>query len=197
MKSLPFRVPRHLLPAQPVGTGASSLGVSSPFNDTTWTSPVRRASCPTSLRFRSQAFSTSQRFPSKSRLRGLVSCPNRSWASPLESFPHRDRELLSEPLAPLQLSTDLRKRTPRDLSRPVSPTSTSHYRTRQPGSPGRYELPFHGRNRFPVTLDGASCDRSLQPASPTSKRCSLCESVRLAGSFPPPKRRYSCELLLL
>jgi len=38
-------------------------------------------------RLRSQALSTSQRFPSKLKLRGLVSCRNRSWDSSLQSLP--------------------------------------------------------------------------------------------------------------
>jgi hypothetical protein len=37
--------------------------------------------------FRSQAFSTSQRFPSKLEFHGLVSCRNRSWTVSLQSFP--------------------------------------------------------------------------------------------------------------
>jgi hypothetical protein len=36
---------------------------------------------------RSQAFSTSQRFPGRPKLRGLVSCRNRSWDSSLQSLP--------------------------------------------------------------------------------------------------------------
>ena len=39
------------------------------------------------VRFRSQAFSTSQRFPSKLEFRGLVSCRSRSWVASLQSFP--------------------------------------------------------------------------------------------------------------
>jgi hypothetical protein len=56
--------------------------------------------------------------------------------------------------------------------------------TRQPGSPSRYRLPFHGRSRFPVTLGSTSWNHPLRSASSTSKRCSLCESVRTNEGFP-------------
>jgi len=40
-------------------------------------------------------------------------------------------------------------------------------------------------SRFPVTLGSTSWNYPLQSASPTSKRFSLCESVRVNGGLPP------------
>jgi hypothetical protein len=72
-------------------------------------------------------------------------------------------------------------------ARLVTPGFTDiHAETRQPGFPSRYRLPFHGRSRFPVTLGSTSWNHPLQSASSTSKRCSLCESVRTNEGFPSP-----------
>jgi hypothetical protein len=49
-------------------------------------SPVCDAMSP-APRFRSQAFSTSQRFPASFEFRGPVSCHNRSWDPPFRVFP--------------------------------------------------------------------------------------------------------------
>jgi hypothetical protein len=49
--------------------------------------PHNEAGCPTLPRFRSQVFSTSQRFLSKLKFHGLVSCRNHSWVLSLQRFP--------------------------------------------------------------------------------------------------------------
>jgi hypothetical protein len=73
LKSIPFRVP-HVLPAvRPSRAGADSHEVPRPFGGFPPTSPVCDDSSLPS-RFRSQVLSTSQRFPGRSKLRGLVSC---------------------------------------------------------------------------------------------------------------------------
>jgi hypothetical protein len=85
VKPFPFRVPHRLLAVRPVGRTDSpsslvpttvSLGLA-PFEEV----------CPTPPRFRSQVFSTSQRFPSHPKLCGLVSCRNHSWNLPFRAFP--------------------------------------------------------------------------------------------------------------
>jgi hypothetical protein len=81
--------------------------------------------CPSPPRFRSQAFSTSQRFPSLGpRIVALFHATAVPGILPSELFPHEDRAPLSRPLAPLQLSTGVLKRVVLRRSPPVSPTST-------------------------------------------------------------------------
>jgi len=76
-------------------------------------------------RFRSQVFSTSQRLPSLGpRIVALFHATAVPGILPSELFPCEDRAPLSGPLAPLQLSTDVRKRVVPRRSPPVSPTST-------------------------------------------------------------------------
>jgi hypothetical protein len=73
-------------------------------------------------RFRSQAFSASQRFLSKLEFHGLVSCRNRSWThSPSERSPRRSRGPLSRPPTPLRSFTDLPDRPRASRSPVVSP----------------------------------------------------------------------------
>jgi hypothetical protein len=84
VRSVPLRVPHSLPAVRPVGR-TSSLG-STPFDGVPWTSPVWSGSSHPP-RFRSQVFSTSQRFPGKSKLQGLVSCPCRPWDSSFRVFP--------------------------------------------------------------------------------------------------------------
>ncbi len=78
---------RHVLLAVRPGGRTCSPKVLLPFDGVPRASPVRGGS---SLppRFRSQVFSTSQRFPSRLELSGLVSCRNHPWAwpSPVRSF---------------------------------------------------------------------------------------------------------------
>jgi len=74
-ESFPLRVLHVLLAVQPVSWTCSPR-VLRPFDDITRASPVRgRLSRPP--QFRSQVFSTSQRFPGIPELRGLVSCRSR------------------------------------------------------------------------------------------------------------------------
>jgi hypothetical protein len=76
-------------------------------------------------RFRSQAFSTSQRFPSRPKLRGLVSCRNRSWDSPFRVFPSQEsRAPLEVALLPCSYPPSCWNSASWSLSPPVSSTST-------------------------------------------------------------------------
>lgn len=73
MEPIPSRVPCVLPAVRPSRVGADSHEVSRPFGGFPLTSPVCDGSSRPS-RFRSQVLSTSQRFPGRSELRGLVSC---------------------------------------------------------------------------------------------------------------------------
>jgi len=91
-------------------------------------------------RFRSQVFRTSQRFPSKSKLRGLVSCRHRSWDPPSRAFPSRESRTSLETACSLAVIHRCA-----GMHRPSSFASgftDVHAFTRLPGSPGDYELPF-------------------------------------------------------
>jgi len=109
---------------------------------------------------------------------------------PSECFPRKDREPLSGPLAPLQLSTVLRNAPPATLSPEVSPTTT--LLTQQPGSPTNYGSPFHESEGSLPGRPGSPTEGSLPPpASPASKFSSLHESVRTESSCLEPSSRYS------
>jgi hypothetical protein len=97
-------------------------------------------------RFRSQVFSTSQRFPGRLRLCGLVSCRHRSWDSSLQSFP------LTGDRVPLSRSPGfhavIHRRAGTYDSIPFTVCfSDFHAFTRSHGSPYSYELPFHALTR--------------------------------------------------
>jgi len=143
VEPIPFRVPHHLPAVRPVGR-TSFPEISGPYNDVTLGSPMwSRLSRPP--RLRSQAFSTSQRFPSIPVLRGLVSCRSRSWDLPSEVSPRENRAPLSRPLAPLQSSTSAQRRAFRVLI--AACFTDSHARAQLPGSPDDYGLPFHAPKR--------------------------------------------------
>lgn len=125
--------------------------------------------CPDPARLRSQAFATSQRFPSTPELCGLVSCRCRPWDPSLQSFPPgEDRLPLSGLHAPLQSSTGVQRRVARGRSPPGF--SDSRARTQLPGSPEGYGLPFcRPVACVPVVLGIARRTRLVPPASPASK----------------------------
>jgi hypothetical protein len=84
----PPDVPRCLLATRSVGSGSTPLGFCSLQRHPSAEPRIGRA-VQLPPRFRSQVFSTSQRFPGKSEFRGLVSCRNRSWDSSYRAFPSR------------------------------------------------------------------------------------------------------------
>jgi hypothetical protein len=109
--SIPSRVPRYLFD-RPACYGRITDFPETllPFNGILELAPYTKRAVPCSLQFRSQAFSTSQRFPSRLKFHGLISCRNRSWAFSFRAFPSRRSCLpLSRPHAPLQLFTGLRR----------------------------------------------------------------------------------------
>jgi len=190
-ESIPLRV-LHVLPAiQPVGWICSPR-VLRPFDDILRASPIRGGLSPPP-RFRSQAFSTSQRFPGRPELRGLVSCRSRPKASSLlQSFPlAQSRAPLSRPLAPLRLSVPVPSAPATALSPSVS--SDAHARLNVVACfPRRLWAPFpRAEARFPVPLDVRWWSRSLRRPHPLRSFVPLCESVRVGPSCPGTAGRYS------
>jgi hypothetical protein len=128
--------------------------------------------CPDPARFRSQVFSTSQRFPSTPELCGLVACRCRPWDPSLQSFPlGEDRLPLSGLPAPLQSSTSVLRRAARRRSPPGFPDS--YARAQLPGSPRDYGLPFRGPR-----------SASWSSWAPLSGTASF-RQLHLLRSFPP------------
>lgn len=161
---------RHVLLAVRPGGRTCSPKVSRPFDGVPRASPVRGGS---SLppRFRSQVFSTSQRFPGRLELSGLVSCRNHPWAwpsprsAPSELSPRKNRAPLSGSPAPLRSSARVRRRRSPGRSPRVSPTAPTRASARRPAwFPARLWAPFPRapwlrrapRTRFPVTLGPTS-----------------------------------------
>jgi len=150
--------------------------------------------CPSPPRFRSQVFSTSQRFPS---LGPMIVALFRATAVPgilpSELFPYKDRAPLSRPLAPLQLSTDVLKRVVPGRSPPVSPTSTLSRSCLDPRttmdslSTSRSSLPGH---------PGLSTAESLRSASFTYFEALFPLQDRSSGSGSPLGRRPLLSWLL-
>jgi len=105
---VPCRVPPP--PSSPSRRSASTSRVSSPTTTSLGLAPYG-AGIPNLPRFRSQAFSASQRFPSSPKFHGLISCRNRSWGSPFRVFPSQKAVPPLEGRCSLRLSTDVLKRT--------------------------------------------------------------------------------------
>jgi hypothetical protein len=144
------------------------------------------------LRFRSQAFSTSQRFRSKLEFHGLVSCRNRSWASwpLLQSVPLAEVARPSRGhMLPCGHPPACKSAPPAGLSLPVSPTPTRERSCLDPPqamgplSASRSPLPGRPGQRAAEPLRSASFThfeaflllrvRSHRPGSPRSGgRCS-------------------------
>jgi hypothetical protein len=125
--------------------------------------------CQPQSRFRSQVLSTSQRFPSRPKFRGLVSCHNRSWDSSFRVFPsQKSRAPLEARLLPCGHSPTCCDAAFRSLSPLVSSTSTlSCGRLISPTTMSSlFTLP---KERFPVTPGPNDETRLVPPASPTSK----------------------------
>jgi hypothetical protein len=118
-----------------------------PFNGILARAPCG-AACPTPPRFRSQAFSTSQRFPGKLEFHGLVSCRNRSWVPPFRAFPSQ-RVSTS-----LEATCSLAVRSPACRTHRSRPFAAGFRRLPRAkrgrlASPADYELPFHGARPLP------------------------------------------------
>jgi hypothetical protein len=109
---------------------------------------------------------------SKLEFHGLVSCRNRSWASPFRAFPsQRSCTPLEATGSPAVIHRRAGQLVSAALSPPVSPTPA--LLTQLPGSPGGYGLPFHESrpaSRLPWAPDVCRPFRQLHPLR----------------SFPPP-----------
>jgi hypothetical protein len=116
---------------------------------------VNRA-VPSAIRFRSQAFSTSQRFRSKSKPRGLIACRSHPWDFLPKAFPsRRSRTPLEATLLPCSYPPACEDAPPEPLSPPLSPTPTLSRVCLDPCDD--YALPFHVPKHAswsPWSLDG-------------------------------------------
>jgi hypothetical protein len=118
------------------------------------------------------------------QVRGLVSCHNRSWDRTLQSFPlaasaHPSRGRL----LPRSYPPTCQNALPETLLPLVSPTPTLSRSCLD--SPAAMDSLSANQNAcFPVALGLQQRSRSVPPASPTSKLCSPCESVRTSPSYP-------------
>jgi len=137
-------------------------------------------------RFRSQAFSTSQRFPSEPRASRPCFVPQPFLGFSFRAFPSQRSDTPLEAAAPLQFVTRVPQRTLRDSSPPVSPTPTPF------GAlawfPAAAMAPF--RQNQKILLPGHREPRLARPLHSASFVCfeafSLCESVRADSSCPDP-----------
>ena len=102
-------------------------------------------------RFRSQAFSTSQRFPSKLELRGFVSRRNRPWGFPFRGFPSQESRT---PLEAAGSRAVIHRHAKTHPSEPYHRRfhRRPHPKARLPGSPDDYEVPFHAPRRASRSL---------------------------------------------
>jgi hypothetical protein len=131
---------------------------------------------PSQPRFRSQVFSTSQRFPGRSELCGLVSCHNRPWDPPFRAFPSQGSRSSLEvagSLAVIHRCAEVR------CALPFTPGFPDfHAFTQLPGSPSDYGLRFNKPRLVSLSswalLSGFTSFRQLH----------------LLRSFPPPVRPF-------
>jgi hypothetical protein len=134
-------------------------------------------------RFRSRVFSTPQRFLGNPELCGLVSCRYRSWDPPFRAFPSsRSLTPLGAAWLPCSYPPACRNACLDALSPLVSPTTAT---SASAWIPQRLWAPFPRTEvRLLVTLGVEPRNRLVPPASPTSKRLSLFESVRRRSESP-------------
>jgi hypothetical protein len=183
LSTIPSRVPRCLPAVRPVGrTNFPELLL--PSNGIPRASPVWRGASMSltgsALRF-SQPLSGFLAHPS---LRPCFVPKPFLGCLPSEVSPRRNRAPLSGPRAPLSLSTGVLERAPGVQTPPVSPTPTPLGAVAW--FPRRSGAPFprarrHASRLLPIPSCG---NRSVPPASPTSKPCSSCESVHAEPGCP-------------
>jgi len=126
MEWIPCRAPHYLLAIRPVGR-TDFLEIPRPFNGIPWASPAWTARHDRPVPFSGFEASrprSSQRFPGKPKVRGPVSDRTVPGIPPFRVFPSQEIAYASRrSLAPLRLSSGVRKCTTRVLSPAVSPTS--------------------------------------------------------------------------
>jgi len=133
-------------------------------------------------RFRSQVFTTSQRFTSTPGLRGLVSCRSRPGVPPAEPSPRRGRAPIPGPLASLQFSAAVPEARCDELLPPGF--TDSHALAWSHGSP-----PELGRRFRP---DASDLPRHLEPTAPGPPRSG--DSVCFEALIPPRARSHERRL---
>jgi hypothetical protein len=111
---------------------------------------------------------------------------------PSEFSPHEDRDSLSRPLAPLQLSTILQNALPATLLPEVSSTPT--LLTQLPDSPPCYELPFHESEGPLPSCPGSPTEGSSLPAGFTCFEAFFPPRVR--SHWPEQARTLVADTLL-
>jgi hypothetical protein len=174
LKSIPFRVP-HVLPAvRPSRAGADSHEVPRPFGGFPPTSPVCDDSSLPS-RFRSQVLSTSQRFPGRSKLRGLVSCRR----PPLGFHP-------SEPCSSPRSRTLLRAASSRAVLHRLSSSTSLAARLRSSAGPRGPSLLAVGPCGLPARPDVIARSLPLRVSPTRAPRGTFARFPAGArASFPP------------
>jgi hypothetical protein len=140
---------------------------------------------------------SSQRFPSRPKVCGLVSDRTVRGIPPFRVFPSREiADASRRSLAPLRLSTNVRRRVVRVLVTCGFPDV--HAFTRLPGSPAGYELPFHAPKRASRS-PWVSPRRTARSAGFTRFEASIPPASPFAtgSSFLSPVGRYSPGFLPL
>jgi hypothetical protein len=146
--------------------------------------------------FRSQAFSTSQRFPHGPSSTALFHTAAVPGLPPSESSPREDRAPLSGFTGSLAVIHRAAKRTTCDLI--TRGFTDAHAFDAVAWIPHELWVPFsRARRRASRSPWITAAEPFLPPASPASKLFSLHESVRTASSCPEPSGRYSLGLLPL
>jgi hypothetical protein len=108
-------------PASPFRLDPTPLGFLIPSTASLGLAPSG-VGCPVPPRFRSQVFSTSQRFASTPELRGLVSCRSHSWDPPFRAFPSQESRTPLGVACSLAVIHRVLGRVAQTLSPAVSPT---------------------------------------------------------------------------
>ena len=181
MESFPYRVVTSFRRPGRMAPGPASSRFSAPTTTSLELAPnaVVRPGPP---RFRSQVFSTSQRFPGTSELGDLVSCRRRPWGSPFRALLLAGIACASRRrLLPCSSPPSYLRCSARDLVLRVSPTPA--LMARWPGFPP--ELGHRFRRPVPHAL-------AHGPATTSPTSWTACTGVtsfrrlRLLRSFPPP-----------
>jgi len=188
LNSGPSRAFRCLLTCRRVRRRSTPSEFSVPSTVSPGRAPYETAVTPP--RCRSRVFSTPQRFPGKSELRGLVSCRYRSWDPPFRAFPSsRSLTPLGAAWLPCSHPPACKDARPDTVSPLVSPTPTQ---ARPPGSPNDYELPLiepKPASRSPwVSCHGTASSRQLHLLRSVSPSPSPFTDT---ASFPPAPGRCS------
>lgn len=181
MESFPYRVVTSFRRPGRMAPGPASSRFSAPTTTSLELAPIAVVR-PGPPRFRSQVFSTSQRFPGTSELGDLVSCRRRPWGSPFRALLLAGIACASRRrLLPCSSPPSYLRCSARDLVLRVSPTPA--LMARWPGFPP--ELGHRFRRPVPHAL-------AHGPATTSPTSWTTCTGVtsfrrlRLLRSFTPP-----------